>query len=279
MDLNILENYCIKIQKVFRGYLFRLKRLPLILYILQKYLKNSLIKLSNITNDGRVNSSIDEMSIIEYLNIKFSSKIKVPNSRMWYDILLFDNLIGWIPVNIKSTTTLSYDNTGNLTTCVYAYTDTEFNLEKNENFENGKMSLLLVDKIKNGFFNRKSKKDYYFLVINKINPNDIIVNSMKGLSFLRSNVNNLPFQVCWNKNREYKYDVITKKVDIFLESINKLNKSWKDNFLKNIKKIKIHKSFHLFRKRKFRKYKNNKYLFHNKIVANKPDINPRRCPV
>ena len=88
------------------------------------------MNLSLLSQDGRVNSSIDEISIIESLNTKFSNKIRVPNSRMWYDILLFDNLIGWIPVNIKSTTTLTYDNTGNLTTCVYAYTDTEIDFEK-----------------------------------------------------------------------------------------------------------------------------------------------------
>lgn len=249
LDIIILKS-CIKIQKVVRGYLFRLKRLPLILYIVQKYLKNASVNLSLLLQDGRVNSSIDEISIIQSLNMKFSKKIIVPNSRMWYDILLFDNLVGWIPVNIKSTTTLSYDNTGNLTTCVYAYTDTEIDFKKNENFENGEMSLLLIDKIKKGFLNRKKKKDYYFIVVNKTNKNDVIINSMKGLTFLKSNVNNLPFQVCWNKNREYKYDIITKKVDIFLETMNRLNKSWKDNFLKHIKKIKIHRSFHLFRKRK-----------------------------
>ena len=166
MDFDIILKSCVKIQKVFRGYLFRLKRLPLILYIVQKYLKNASVNLSLLSQDGRVNSSIDEISIIESLNTKFSNKIRVPNSRMWYDILLFDNLIGWIPVNIKSTTTLTYDNTGNLTTCVYAYTDTEIDFEKNENFENGEMSLLLIDKIKKGFLNRRKKKDYYFIVVN-----------------------------------------------------------------------------------------------------------------
>lgn len=275
MNRDILENYCVKIQKVFRGYLFRLKRLPLILYIVQKYLQTTQINLSLTTLDGRVNSSIDEISIIETMNIKFSSKIKIPNSRMWYDILLFDNLVGWIPVNIKSTTTLAYDNTGNLATCVYAYTDTEFDFEKKENFENGEMSLLLIDKIRKGFLNRKTKKDYYFLVVNKINPSDIIINSMKGLSYLKSNVNNLPFQVCWNKNREFKHDIITKKVDIFLETINRSNKSWKDNFLKRIRKIKTHRCFQLFKKRKFRR----KCFFYNKAVHSRPAINPKRCPL
>jgi len=39
---------------------------------------------------------------------------------------------------------------------------------------------------------------------NKNNLNDIIINSVKGLIHLTPNINNLPFQVCWDKNREYK---------------------------------------------------------------------------
>ena len=64
MDFDIILKSCVKIQKVFRGYLFRLKRLPLILYIVQKYLKNASVNLSLLSQDGRVNSSIDEISII-----------------------------------------------------------------------------------------------------------------------------------------------------------------------------------------------------------------------
>ena len=39
---------------------------------------------------------------------------------MWYDILAFDNMYNWIPINIKTTTTTTSDNTGNLAICVYA---------------------------------------------------------------------------------------------------------------------------------------------------------------
>ena len=47
---------------------------------------------------------------------------------MWYDILAFDFLVGWIPINIKSTTTLTSDNTGNFAMCVYSYTDENLDL-------------------------------------------------------------------------------------------------------------------------------------------------------
>ena len=54
---------------------------------------------------------------------------------MWYDILVHDYYYGWIPVNIKSTNMNTSDNIGNLTSCVYAYTDE--NLDLNKNYVNG----------------------------------------------------------------------------------------------------------------------------------------------
>ena len=37
---------------------------------------------------------------------------------MWYDILVFDYMYGWLPINIKITTMKTNDNTGNLAMCV-----------------------------------------------------------------------------------------------------------------------------------------------------------------
>ncbi len=74
----------IKIQKCFRGYIFRLKRLPLILYIIQKYLKSTMFNFSNQTEDGRINSCLDEDEIIKLLIERFNNKIKKPKIRMWY---------------------------------------------------------------------------------------------------------------------------------------------------------------------------------------------------
>ena len=42
-------------------------------------------------------------------------------------------------------------------------------------------------------YNKNNKKDYYFIVMNKTDASDIIVNSVKGLSVLTPNINNLPF--------------------------------------------------------------------------------------
>jgi len=72
-------------------------------------------------------------------------------------------------------------------------------MHKNNSYENGKMSNILYNKLKNKEYNKNNKKDYYFIILNKTNTDDIIINSIKGLTILTPNINNLPFQVCWNK--------------------------------------------------------------------------------
>jgi hypothetical protein len=234
----VKTNHIIKIQKWYRGCITRLKRLPLILYLIQKYLKTVDFEFSTQNEDGRINSCIDEDGVITLLTDKFGAKIKKPCIRMWYDILVFDIMYGWLPVNIKTTTTTTSDNTGNLAMCVYAYTDdTTIDIERNKTYENGKMSELLFEKLKIKKYNKNNKKDYYFIVLNKSVKNDIIVNSVKGLTLLTPNNNNLPFQVNWGKNRDFHYENIGKKVRLFIECLQKPKPSWKETFMSNIRTL------------------------------------------
>ena len=220
----IEEKYIIKIQKWFRGCLLRLKRLPLIMYVIKKYLKSQSILLSDENEDGRINSCIDEDKIIKLLIQNFQNKIKKPKFRMWYDILAFDYLYGWIPINIKTTSTLTSDNTGNLAMCVYSYTDEILNIHRDKTYEIGIMSIILFNKLKN--------KNY-----NKNNTSDIIINSIKGLTILTPNINNLPFQVCWNKNRTFIYENISKKIKLFIDCLKKPKSSWKETFMTNVRTL------------------------------------------
>jgi len=239
MDIEI-ENKIIKIQKCFRGYILRLKRLPLILYIIRRYLISKEFEFSKHNDDGRINSCMDEDEIIKLLIENFSNKIKKPKMRMWYDILIFDYIYGWIPCNIKTTSTLTHDNTGNLAMCVYAYTNEYLDIHKNNSYENGKMSNILYNKLKNKEYNKNNKnnkKDYYFIILNKTNTDDIIINSIKGLTILTPNINNLPFQVCWNKNRLFKYENINKKIKLFIDCLQRPKPSWKETFMKNIRQL------------------------------------------
>ena len=237
--LSINENNIIKIQKWFRGCILRLKRLPLIMYKIQKYLKLQAFQCSTQTDDGRINSFLDEGNIIKLLFAKFGEKIRKPKIRMWYDILAFDYMYGWIPINIKSTTTKNSDNTCNLAMCVYAYTNELLDIHRDKSYENGEMSIILYNKLKNKEYNTNNKKDYYFIVVNKTDNTDIIVNSVKGLPKLTSNINNLPFQVCWNKNRDFTYENIDKKIKLFINCLHKPNPSWQETFMSNIRTINL----------------------------------------
>ena len=121
--------------------------------------------------------------------------------------------------------------------CVHAYTNELLDIHRNKSYENGKMSDILFNKLKMKKYNTNSKKDYYFIVLNKKDSSDIIVNSVKGLTILTPNINNLPFQVCWNKNRTFKYENITKKIKLFIYSLQKPKPSWKETFMSNIRTI------------------------------------------
>jgi hypothetical protein len=230
-------NAIIKIQSWFRGCILRLKRLPLIMYKIKQHLLLSSIIFTRQCEDGRTNSYIDEDKIINILIEKFGNRIKRANMRMWYDILAYDYLYGWIPINIKTTTTLTSDNTGNMAMCVYAYTNTYIDIHKNTTYDNGDMSKILLTNLKEKKYNRSKKKDYYFLVLNKSDNKDIIINSVKGLKTLTPNLNNLPFQICWNKNREYLHNNINDIVNTFIKCLKKPKPSWKEIFMENIRTL------------------------------------------
>jgi hypothetical protein len=237
--LTIDETKIIKIQKWFRGCIFRLKRLPLIMYKIKKYLKLQAFEFTSQNEDGRINSSIDEDKVIKLLIEKFGEKIKKPKIRMWYDILAFDYMYGWLPINIKTSTTRTNDNTGNLAMCVYAYTNEILDIHRDKSYQNGKMSDILFNKLKNKEYNTNNKKDYYFIVLNKTDGSDIIVNSVKGLTILTPNINNLPFQVCWDKNRIFKYKNINKNIKMFIDCLQKPKPSWQETFMYNIRTLNL----------------------------------------
>ena len=101
------------------------------------------------------------------------------------------------------------------------------------------MAKILFKKIKNKEYNKIYKKDYYFIVLNKTNQSEIIINSVKGLSQLTPNINNLPFQINWNNNKEYKYHIINNKIKMFIECLKKPKPSWNETFMLNIRTIDI----------------------------------------
>lgn len=218
------------LQSIIRSYAQRKKTLPIIFNRVIGYLKSNKIVLHKNHADGRLNSCHDENIIVKLLKKRFN--IIIPNCRMWYDIILIDGDNKY-PINIKTTTMNTSDNIGNFATVVWAYTNYDMTLESI--CTNGNMSTVFIDSILNKDYN-KSNRDYYFLVINKDDTSDIIINSMRGLSTITPNMNNLPFQVKWKLNRDYVYINSEMRVKKYLCMIqNKYD--WKTNFILEINKL------------------------------------------
>lgn len=171
------------------------------------YLKNRKIELSNDNEDGRINSSINEKTIINLIKEGFEKKVKIPSARYWYDIKINNE-----PVNIKITSGKSADNISSKKGLYYALTgSTKDYMESWPKYlENLKKNIC------------DNEKDYYFIVVDKNNVNNIIFTSLKKIKNLRPNANNLPFQKKWfceeSEDDEYGTEYLLK---VFLQSINK----------------------------------------------------------
>lgn len=206
------------------------------LSLVKEYLKSCDMKnrCSGKLIDGRYNSILDETTILkllqrdEYIN----SVIRVPTKkRHWHDFSILNDYGAYVPVNIKSTTGTTHDNVGNLTVIIQSYTDYELDIDTHYN--NGKLSKIYMDCIDNNLYNTSYCKDYYFLVINK-NSGDVIINSVLGLSDITYNINNLPFQVKWKNNKHYIRNDILTHITRY-NNAYKISRNWKYDFFNWLK--------------------------------------------
>ncbi|BAW48284.1 type II restriction enzyme [Helicobacter pylori] len=166
--------------------------IPTQLNEIAKFLKTNPYNLSQPLQDGRLNSSVNEEEILNA--IKYFFPIQLPKAREWWDFSFEENDI-FYPVNLKTTTTKTADNLNCKLRIYYALCGLlpEFN---NEIAWEKYFQKLHKDLGKN------TDRDYYFLIINKNDPKDIFINSLKGIQTLQPNGNNLPFQCKWDNNRE-----------------------------------------------------------------------------
>lgn len=220
----------IYIQKIYRGFSIRKKRLPIILYQIQKYLQELNIQLNNDNDDGRLNSINDEDIIKDLIINKFSNKIKIAPIRHWYDILIFDYFSNrYIPINIKTSLFSSADNSGNLSLCIQSYTN--YKLDYNKSYNNCNLNKIFQEEVNNKRYNRNYNKDYYFIVVNKNDTNEIIINSVNKLSKLTGNLSNLPFQIDWKYNKKINYKTIKENIQLYIGCMKKPQESWKQNYI------------------------------------------------
>lgn len=200
-------------------------------------LKKKNLSYSAPSKDGRVNSALNEDQIVNELKkifatnnffIKNNLQIKAPNIRDWYDFAI-GSLVDsefFIPVNIK----VSVLNTDNLNCKLGIYYALTGLVPSNLSNEAGwdKFFRILHTNI-----NTKTDKDYYFLVANKNDNKDYFWNSLKQLTSLIPNGNNLPFQANWAQNREKTHRTHDQAgafiLDVFKKSIYKRT-SIRDSF-------------------------------------------------
>ncbi|MGN8475820.1 restriction endonuclease [Helicobacter pylori] len=155
-----------------------------------EFLKTNPYNLSQPLQDGRLNSSVNEEEILN--TIKDYFPIQLPRVREWWDFSFEENKI-FYPVNIKTTTTKTADNLNCKLGIYYALCGLvpEFN---NEIAWEKYFQKLHKD------LGTNTNRDYYFLIINKNDPKDVFINSLKGIQTLQPN--NLPFQCKWDNNRK-----------------------------------------------------------------------------
>ncbi len=162
--------------------------IPTQLNEIAEFLKTNPYNLSQPLQDGRLNSSVNEEEILN--TIKDYFPIQLPKAREWWDFSFEENKI-FYPVNIKTTTTKTADNLNLGIYYALCGLVPEFN---NEIAWEKYFQKLHKDLGKN------TNRDYYFLIINKNDPKDVFINSLKGIQTLQPN--NLPFQCKWDNNRE-----------------------------------------------------------------------------
>ncbi|RKV33745.1 restriction endonuclease [Helicobacter pylori] len=183
--------------------------IPTQLNEIAEFLRTNPYHLSQPLQDGRLNSSVNEEEILN--TIKDYFPIQLPKAREWWDFSFKKNDI-FYPVNIKTTTTKTADNLNGKLGIYYALCGLlpEFN---NEIAWEKYFQKLHKDLGKN------TNRDYYFLIINKNDPKDVFINSLKGIQTLQPN--NLPFQCKWDNNRKIVQRNFTESKNFILSALAK----------------------------------------------------------
>lgn len=175
--------------------------------IIENLKKNPLFLKDN-SLDGRLSSALNEEQIIIFLKSYFPSLVRDTPIRFFCDVFI-DNE----PVNIKISSMNTSDNINSKIGLGYALT-------------NGKIlsniSSIFIKDLKLNL-DKLSKKDYYFLIIDKNNTSKSFWTSLKRINILTPNGSNLPFQCNWGREREMGFTSrsIEEQSNYLLESFYK----------------------------------------------------------
>lgn len=198
--------------------------IPRVLSEIAEFLAGDKMVLDSTAPDGRIASAVNEDTIIQRISEKFNIQKPDKKTRHWWDFAV-DNADGFYPVNLKiSEFVNANDNLNCKLGIYYSLTGTSPDFPNEIGWGN--------------FFRRLSQdirdndKDYYFMVINKQNTSDVLVQGLKTLQTVYPNGNNLPFQCCWIHNRRSVARSFDEARDFLLaafsESIKKRAKIYLD---------------------------------------------------
>ena len=169
--------------------------IPAVLEEVVEYLREQNITLPIDFQEGRLNSALAEDQIIDILRQAEQWKIYSPNqetdnNRAWYDVKIND-----LFCDIKVSNCNANDNTQAKKAIYYLLTG-------DENTGNVPNQDKIFFKMMRENENMDKDRDYYYLIVNKMDTEDVFVVNLKGIVSCNSAPNNPPFQVNWGRNRE-----------------------------------------------------------------------------
>lgn len=191
-----------------------------------QFLKESPIDIADsVEGEGRGGSLIDEGTVKRILKEKFPGRIKDMLARRFADIIVIDDIIGEMPVNIK-TSIGGIDNGTSKLGFLFAFTDISYD-ELPRSINNKKFMELIKD-------HRADipTKDYWYLCIDKKNPSNVLVRGCKQISNWVENANpaNL-LQINWKKEKNSNPVMCTydEAYDVIINGIGRCYKKFNDN--------------------------------------------------
>lgn len=190
------------------------------------FLKTKNFCLSSTSDDGRINSSLDEDIVLDLIVAHYGNLVQKMPPRSWCD---FKHVPTNEPINFKSTSMKSSDNACNYLALIYALTDLSFEDERKPHSTNDKKQFLTWVRdtdIDSGYNNNR---DYWFLIVNKNDPSTVFYNSIKQLNDITSNPSNPPFQVNWSKNKKRIARSFENSIGFINETVFKTIKKQYDN--------------------------------------------------
>ena len=161
--------------------------------------------------DGRVNSINDEDKVISLLENEFGTEnVERPAAREWWDVKVFGY---YLQIKSSDVARKSADNFSSKSAILYALTylpEDKITVQKWSEFEE---ALLNYTDIEN-------ERDYYILVVDK-KTGKAHLTSLKSLSKLTSNGNNLPFQIRWADNLTPQSNTFAEAKDLIIGAYKK----------------------------------------------------------